>query len=1002
MASKNKIPLLAAAWLLGGVTILSGQAVADAALGPALLREAWAPTSPRFIRDWQCRVLTASEIAAAKTAAAAAPSSAGERPFKSWTDEIAVFEMASIPLRDRDGSRPLQVLASTVVTREAGGPATLAFGADGLAELWVNGSSVFRRTAGRPFLRDGEKIAVNLRRGANDLRVLLECAGTPWKFSCRVADNEIEPGSATSTVVAIDVAETGDLAVTPVSGSPAAADSIQISLLAPGGEILADATGSLTQTLHFSTAGWAEGPVEIRCETRDRWGRSHVSFTPWFKGDARNVARALLRDAAAAPSGPAGDTLRLLATLVRERAGDQLEASGPWLWQTLHPVLLEYLELQRELVGKTGGERPSGFVRIAYEDPTDGSTQFGRVYFPRNYSRATPAPLLVFLHGFNPPNPEYARWWSVDRRHDGTADEQGVVVLEVHGRGNAQYQGPGEQDVLRAIAEVRRRFAVDDTRVYLLGESMGGHGTWRIASRHPNLFAAAAPYFGGWDFRLTPVVAGGFAGLASKNRWEAFAFEAASSFANAESLVNTPLFVSHGDADQAVNIAYSRHAVQQLQRWGFDVRYQEVPGFGHEDLDTRERVVDWLLRHRRDPAPRLVQLRAPDLASARNGWLAVTALHTAAEFIRARAELVTPDTVQLTTLNADAVELTPPHAENLDALHVVWNGRNLVAPRENGRFRLSQPAAFRGGAAKKAGMEGPISDVIAHPFMVVIGTISPDPVMREICQAKADAFSAAWLRWQHVAPRVKPDRDITSEDRRRFSLVLIGGPDANQVAKEFADHLPIHIGPDFAEVQGRRWPATNALGVALTPNPANPDEYLLEVAANSPQGLALWNPLLWVEPFGYSAVLCDWYVKDALRVSLPAGRFSPNSYLAYGVFDSAWTRTDEGTFEGDAASRAQGVPRGDLTHPTPTDERALNAFAGNYELFPGVSFRVSVRDRALWLTPPGSPEIPLRQEAPAEFGLLQNGAQLRFETEPDGSRTALLNTDGQDLVLHRK
>ena len=53
------------------------------------------------------------------------------------------------------------------------------------------------------------------------------------------------------------------------------------------------------------------------------------------------------------------------------------------------------------------------------------------------------------------------------------------------------------------MAEARKLFSVDDNRVYLTGESMGGWGTWNVATRHPELFAAIAPVFGGVDYHST-------------------------------------------------------------------------------------------------------------------------------------------------------------------------------------------------------------------------------------------------------------------------------------------------------------------------------------------------------------------------------------------------------------------------------------------------------------------------------------------------------------------
>ena len=55
------------------------------------------------------------------------------------------------------------------------------------------------------------------------------------------------------------------------------------------------------------------------------------------------------------------------------------------------------------------------------------------------------------------------------------------------------YRGTAEQDVMDVLAEVRRDYKIDPNRIYLMGHSMGGYGTWSVAMAHPNLFAAIGP-----------------------------------------------------------------------------------------------------------------------------------------------------------------------------------------------------------------------------------------------------------------------------------------------------------------------------------------------------------------------------------------------------------------------------------------------------------------------------------------------------------------------------
>lgn len=53
-----------------------------------------------------------------------------------------------------------------------------------------------------------------------------------------------------------------------------------------------------------------------------------------------------------------------------------------------------------------------------------------------------------------------------------------------------------EQDLLHILAEVKKNFQVDEKRVVITGLSYGGFGTWHMASKHPEMFAAMVPVVG--------------------------------------------------------------------------------------------------------------------------------------------------------------------------------------------------------------------------------------------------------------------------------------------------------------------------------------------------------------------------------------------------------------------------------------------------------------------------------------------------------------------------
>src|SRR5262249_51400455 len=113
-------------------------------------------------------------------------------------------------------------------------------------------------------------------------------------------------------------------------------------------------------------------------------------------------------------------------------------------------------------------------------------------------------------------------------------------------------------------------------RVYLTGLSLGGDGTWRLASDHPDLFAAAMPtatsFFGPTDQRV-------------------------------QALKSMPLWVFHGAADHTTPPQNARKWVAALQAAGSTtVQYTELPGLGHNVWDIAyndPKVIQWLLAQKR-------------------------------------------------------------------------------------------------------------------------------------------------------------------------------------------------------------------------------------------------------------------------------------------------------------------------------------------------------------------------------------------------------------------
>ena len=107
--------------------------------------------------------------------------------------------------------------------------------------------------------------------------------------------------------------------------------------------------------------------------------------------------------------------------------------------------------------------------------------------------------LLLFLHGYSP-DLDLVTAPGIPAALTNLAERAGAYIAAPFGRGNTDYQGIGEADVLRVLDEMARRHGIDTNRVVLSGSSMGGLGVWCIASRWPALFNAAVPISGRADY----------------------------------------------------------------------------------------------------------------------------------------------------------------------------------------------------------------------------------------------------------------------------------------------------------------------------------------------------------------------------------------------------------------------------------------------------------------------------------------------------------------------
>jgi dienelactone hydrolase len=983
-----------AAFLLGVFANVGAQEAPPAPKLKDEMRQPWLRGDTDFLRQWKVAgplkcTLEAECLGTAGAEAAARPSDGGAvqwRDLKTWGDAVNFVDFEG----SRDGAMGF---AHATVNRANAGKALLSFGSSDGARVWVNGKRVFAWDGARSLTADENQIEVDLVAGANSVLVKLAADGV---FLLRV----LETGTVLARVTEIGPSIVGFMPAgfslnTDVNGKRADAPAVKVEVIAPGGAVMYTATAPRGEQLYIDGKAWPDGPYEARCSTRNLQGLLTVTHLAWYKGDALAKARDLAAEAAKADAAkPEGFTLKMLANMVEDRLGGKLAEAKGNPWRKIHSPLMEFDELMLERAGKPGRIRANGFVRMAWIDEVDGSPQFARAYLPTNYDPAKKWPMIIQMHGFNPGNPVYWRWWSVDNRHGPDTefqDHEGVIYVEPHGRGNVQYMGFADSDILRGIAEARRLFNVDEDRVYLTGDSMGGWGTWNVSTRHPELFAAIAPVFGGVDYH-SQMSEEELATLAPIAR---FINEKQSSWSMAESLVNTPILVHHGDVDQAVNVDWSRWGVKLLQRWGYDVRYHEYPGKGHEALAVSNAVLsgEWFLKHRRDPDPRQVRIRSAELRNAAAWWARVQQSANPQAFMLVDAEVVDRNVIRLDTDNVLDIVLTPGAAliDSAKPVRVVWNGVSHDLRVTGGALRLTSGAYRPAKLHKRPELPGSASaDFFVTPYALVIGTSSKDPDMVAACKEKAQGFIDAWKDWQKVSPRVFLDTEITGADIARYSLMLIGGPDANKVTAKLAAALPLRLSRDVVQIDGRKFEVKDAAVQMLYPNPRNAARYVMVFAGTSTKGMHF------TDPNPYRRDDFDYVIIDGRVPAFKQKATRLETNVVSGSFDYNWRYASALSFPGNADIRAHGRQLGRPDRNLKLDAKILDSYVGRYQIDGGPIISVFKKEGQLMVLSDGS-ESGLLAENETTFYVTFFNAQIVFVRDAAGKVTGFTGYRDNDF-----
>ncbi|MBT4257242.1 MAG: prolyl oligopeptidase family serine peptidase [Gammaproteobacteria bacterium] len=181
----------------------------------------------------------------------------------------------------------------------------------------------------------------------------------------------------------------------------------------------------------------------------------------------------------------------------------------------------------------------------------------------------TVVPLIIYLHGSGGWGTDNVKQISGGNTH-GTrlwlkseiASENPAYVLapqiprpQLWGAPDSEELAPYAEVLVELINQIKSELLIDENRIYIMGQSLGGIGVWDIIAKRPDIFAAGVPVCGA---------------------------------GNPDRIVNArniALWAFHGAMDTTVPVAGSRNMVTSLEAAKGNIRYTEYPDVGHNSWE---------------------------------------------------------------------------------------------------------------------------------------------------------------------------------------------------------------------------------------------------------------------------------------------------------------------------------------------------------------------------------------------------------------------------------
>ncbi len=239
----------------------------------------------------------------------------------------------------------------------------------------------------------------------------------------------------------------------------------------------------------------------------------------------------------------------------------------------------------------------STFTVNAQLSAVRGKTEYNFwLNLPSDSVLKTKPPVLIFLHGKSLSGTDLNKVKKYGVIHE---IEKGRKINAIVVAPQVASGSWNPDKIYEVLQYIQKTYQTDTNRVYVCGMSLGGYGTMHFVGKYASKITAAVALCGGGNIK------------------------------DAQNMSSIPMWIQHGDRDEAVPVQRSREVVEAIKKCnsGKNLIYTEIPGANHGALERifrADEMYNWLFLQVRTSPTEVVMKSLPPVTETTAGEPAKT------------------------------------------------------------------------------------------------------------------------------------------------------------------------------------------------------------------------------------------------------------------------------------------------------------------------------------------------------------------------------------------